>query len=118
MPPEPFGSTGSVLNSFTTTGFAIKTHLNDDIALGVFLNAPFGQDTVLRPYDGCRADYSGNSAVCPFLTAAGMPRVAVASRPRAGQNGFKAACAFGGRVGTASAPASPQPAHPMSGGRW
>lgn len=40
----PFGSTGSVLNDFTTVGLAFKTDINDDLALGVFFNQPFGAD--------------------------------------------------------------------------
>jgi len=37
-------STGSVLNDFTTLGLAFKTDINDDLALGVFFNQPFGAD--------------------------------------------------------------------------
>ena len=40
----PFGSTGSVLNDFSTLGFAFKTDLSDDLAMGVFFNQPFGAD--------------------------------------------------------------------------
>ena len=39
---EPFGSTGSVFDDFTTFGFAYKTQLNDALALGLFFNQPFG----------------------------------------------------------------------------
>ena len=39
---EPFGSTGSVFDDFSTFGFVYKTDLNDAVALGLFFNQPFG----------------------------------------------------------------------------
>ena len=58
----PFGSTGSVLNDFTTLGFAFKTDLNDDLALGVFFNQPFGADNGYEsgPVAGYAIDFVSN----------------------------------------------------------
>ena len=58
----PFGSTGSVLNDFSTLGFAFKTDLNDDLAIGVFFNQPFGADNGYEsgPVAGYAIDFVSN----------------------------------------------------------
>ncbi|WP_439104429.1 OmpP1/FadL family transporter [Celeribacter marinus] len=58
----PFGSTGSVLNDFSTLGFAFKTDVNDDLALGVFLNQPFGADNGYASggFEGYAIDFVSN----------------------------------------------------------
>lgn len=58
----PFGSTGSVLNDFSTLGFAFKTDLSDDLAMGVFFNQPFGADNGYEsgPVAGYAIDFVSN----------------------------------------------------------
>ena len=62
MSAAPFGSTGSVFNDFSTLGFAFKTDLNDDLAIGVFFNQPFGADNGYEsgPVAGYAIDFVSN----------------------------------------------------------
>jgi len=56
----PLGGTGSVFESYLTTGMAFRTELTDDLAFALFFNRPYGANGFYQngPYAGYRIDWA------------------------------------------------------------
>lgn len=56
------GSTGNMANEYTSLGAALKYNINDQLAVGLFLNQPYGADAAYGegPYTGIEAEWESN----------------------------------------------------------
>ena len=53
----PLGGTGTVFESYLTTGMAFRTELTDDLAFALFFNRPYGGKRILSERPPCRVSH-------------------------------------------------------------